>query len=163
MQIRDFVNEPTSVYHKLFSYFSTNTCCGYQKNGSFEHPNYMLKLMGKNIFTILRSKFCLSKPMLSLLWSIVVDAAATLALGCLCVSFICGEDWTSLLVSCKMFLGLNGKKEESKNGYSESQMVTWHQDHEQYNFDYSLHNQTMENVQSTQYLGITITDDLAWG
>ena len=74
----------------------------------------MLKLMGKNIFTILRSTFCLSKPMLSLLWSIVVDAAATLVLGCLCVSFIRGGDWTSLFVSSNLFLGVIGKKEGSK-------------------------------------------------
>ena len=32
------------------------------QNGSFEHPKHMLKLMGKKIFIILRSKFCLSKP-----------------------------------------------------------------------------------------------------
>ena len=31
--------------------------------GSFEHPKHMLKLMAKKIFTILRSKNCLSKHM----------------------------------------------------------------------------------------------------
>ena len=30
-------------------------------------------------------------------------------------------------------------------------------------FDYSLHNQTLENVQSAKYLGITITDNMDWG
>ena len=29
--------------------------------------------------------------------------------------------------------------------------------------DYSLHNQTLENVQSAKYLGITITDNMDWG
>ena len=33
-------------------------------NGSFEHPKHMFKLMGKKIFTNLRSKICLSKPVL---------------------------------------------------------------------------------------------------
>ena len=30
-------------------------------------------------------------------------------------------------------------------------------------FDYSLHNQSLENVQSAKYLGITISDNMAWG
>ena len=30
-------------------------------------------------------------------------------------------------------------------------------------FDYSLPNQTLENVQSAKYLGITITDNMDWG
>ena len=30
-------------------------------------------------------------------------------------------------------------------------------------FDYSLHNQILENVQSAKYLGITITDNMDWG
>ena len=29
--------------------------------------------------------------------------------------------------------------------------------------DYSLHNDTLENVQSVKYLGITITDNMDWG
>ena len=33
-------------------------------DGSFEHPKHMLKLMGKKEFTILRSKICLSKPVI---------------------------------------------------------------------------------------------------
>ena len=41
--------------------------------------------------------------------------------------------------------------------------VTRHQHHKQILFDYSLHNQTLENVQSTKYLGITITDSMGWG
>ena len=30
-------------------------------------------------------------------------------------------------------------------------------------FHYSLHNQTLENVQSAKYLDITITDNMDWG
>ena len=30
-------------------------------------------------------------------------------------------------------------------------------------FDYLLHNETLENVQSAKYLGITITDNMNWG
>ena len=37
-------------------------------NGSFEYPKHMLKLMGKKIFTILRLKKCLSKPVSSVLF-----------------------------------------------------------------------------------------------
>ena len=37
-----------------------------------------------------------------------------------------------------------------------SMRVTRHQHHKQILFDYSLHNQTLENVQSAKYLGITI-------
>ena len=33
-----------------------------QCDSSFEHPQHLLKLMGKKIFTILHYKFCLSKP-----------------------------------------------------------------------------------------------------
>ena len=35
--------------------------------------------------------------------------------------------------------------------------------HKQMFFDYSLHNETLENVQSANYLGITITDSMDWG
>ena len=41
--------------------------------------------------------------------------------------------------------------------------VTRHQHHKQIPFDYSLHNQTLENVQSAKYLDITITDYMDWG
>ena len=41
--------------------------------------------------------------------------------------------------------------------------VTWHQHHKEILFDYSQHNQTLENVQSAKYLGITITDNMDWG
>ena len=41
--------------------------------------------------------------------------------------------------------------------------VTRHQHHKQILFDYSLHSQTLENVQSAKYLGITITDNMDWG
>ena len=44
-----------------------------------------------------------------------------------------------------------------------SMKVTRHQHHKQILFDYSLHNQTFENVQSAKYLGITITDNMDWG
>ena len=43
----------------IFLFLNQNICCGYSKepsqwDGSFEHPKYMLKKMGKKIFTILR-------------------------------------------------------------------------------------------------------------
>ena len=41
--------------------------------------------------------------------------------------------------------------------------VTRHQHHKQILFDYSLHNLTLENVQSAKYLGITITDNMHYG
>ena len=46
----------------FFYFYHQNICCGYSKepsqwDGSFEHLKHMLKLMGKKIFTILRSKF----------------------------------------------------------------------------------------------------------
>ena len=44
-----------------------------------------------------------------------------------------------------------------------SMRVTRHQHHKQILFDVSLHNQTLENVQSAKYLGITITDNMDWG
>ena len=44
-----------------------------------------------------------------------------------------------------------------------SMSVTRHQHHEQILFDYSLHNQPLENVQSAKYLAITITDNMDWG
>ena len=34
------------------------------------------------------------------------------------------------------------------------------QHHKLFHFDYSLHNQTLENVQSAKYLGITISDNM---
>ena len=52
----------------LFLFLNQIICCGYSKepsqwDSSFKHPQHMIKLMGKKIFTILRSKMCLSKPM----------------------------------------------------------------------------------------------------
>ena len=41
--------------------------------------------------------------------------------------------------------------------------VTRHQHHKQILFEYSLHNQTLENVQSARYLGITISKNMDWG
>ena len=35
--------------------------------------------------------------------------------------------------------------------------------HEQIIHDYTLHQQTLENVQSAKYLGITITENIDWG
>ena len=45
----------------------------------------------------------------------------------------------------------------------QSTRVIRHQDHKQILFDYSLHNQTLENVQSAKNLGITISDNIDWG
>ena len=41
--------------------------------------------------------------------------------------------------------------------------VTWHLPSNQIHFNYSLHQQTLEQVQSAKYLGITINDNLEWG
>ena len=43
-----------------------------------------------------------------------------------------------------------------------SMRVTRHQHHKQILFDYSLHNQSLENVQSANYLGITICLLMTW-
>ena len=40
-----------------------------------------------------------------------------------------------------------------------SMTETLHQHHKQIFFDYSLHNQTLENVRSAKYLGIAISDN----
>ena len=44
-----------------------------------------------------------------------------------------------------------------------SMRVTQHQHHKHILFDYSLDNQTLENVQSAKYLGITVSDNMDWG
>ena len=41
--------------------------------------------------------------------------------------------------------------------------VTRHLPSNQIHFNYSLHQQTLEQVQSAKYLGISITDDFEWG
>ena len=41
--------------------------------------------------------------------------------------------------------------------------VTRHQHHKHILLYYSLHNQTLVNVQSTKYLGIIISDNMDWG
>ena len=44
-----------------------------------------------------------------------------------------------------------------------SMRVTQHHHHKQILLDYSLNYQTLENVQSAKYLGITITNNMDWG
>ena len=44
-----------------------------------------------------------------------------------------------------------------------SMRETRHQHHKQILFEYSLHNQALQNVLSVNYLGITITDNMDWG
>ena len=44
-----------------------------------------------------------------------------------------------------------------------SMRVNQHQHHKQILYDYSLHNQTPENIQSAKYHGITISDYMDWG
>ena len=41
--------------------------------------------------------------------------------------------------------------------------VTRHYSHKQIIHDYTLHQQTLENVQSAKYIGITITENMDWG
>ena len=66
--------------------------------------------------------------------------------------FILQEDLTSLgQWEADLQMKLNVAK-------CHSMRVTRHQHHKQIFFDYSLHNQTLENVQSAKYLGITISD-----
>ena len=40
--------------------------------------------------------------------------------------------------------------------------VTLHYSHKQINHDYTLHQQTLEKVQSAKYLGISITENMDW-
>ena len=44
-----------------------------------------------------------------------------------------------------------------------SMRVSRHTPDKHIQFDYTLHQQRLEQVQSTKYLGITISDDLDWG
>ena len=44
-----------------------------------------------------------------------------------------------------------------------SMRATRHYSHKQIIHDYTLHQQTLENVQSAKYLGITITENMDWG
>ena len=44
-----------------------------------------------------------------------------------------------------------------------SMRVTQHYSHKQIIHDYSLHQQSLENVQSAKYLGIAITENMDWG
>ena len=42
--------------------------------------------------------------------------------------------------------------------------VNWHYSrHKQIIHDYTLHQQTLENIPSAKYLGITITENMDWG
>ena len=47
--------------------------------------------------------------------------------------------------------------------YCHSMRVTRHHHYKHILFGYSLHNQTLENVQSAKYLSITISDNMDWG
>ena len=44
-----------------------------------------------------------------------------------------------------------------------SMRVTRHYSHKQIIHDYNLHQQTLKNIQSAKYLGITITENMDWG
>ena len=44
-----------------------------------------------------------------------------------------------------------------------SMRLTLHLRNNQLHFNYSLHQQILEQVQSAKYLGITITDNMEWG
>ena len=60
--------DKSAYLKKYFLYFWSKTCCGYPKepsrwDGSFEHPKHMLKLMNKEIFTLVCCFFCLSGHM----------------------------------------------------------------------------------------------------
>ena len=41
--------------------------------------------------------------------------------------------------------------------------MTQHNSHKHILHDYTLHQQTLDNVQSAKYLGITITENMDWG
>ena len=52
----------------------------------------------------------------------------------------------------------------SRTAYTNTNTYSLTNKHHKYIlFDYSLHNQTLENVQSAKYLGITISDNMDWG
>ena len=72
--------------------------------------------------------------------------------------FIQQEDLTSLI--CQWEADWQMKFNVAK---CHSMRVTRHQHHKQILFDYSLHNQTLENVQSAKYLGIAISDNMYCG
>ena len=44
-----------------------------------------------------------------------------------------------------------------------SMRLARHQHHKQNLLDNSLHNKTLENIQSAKYLGITVSDNMDWG
>ena len=49
------------------------------------------------------------------------------------------------------------------SGVPQGSVLTRHLPENQIQFEYSLHQQRLEQVQSAKYLGITITDNLDWG
>ena len=62
-------------------------------------------------------------------------------------------------------LGLWEAKWQMKFNFAKcyTMRVTRHYSHKQIIHDYSLHLQTLENVRSAKYLGITITENMDWG
>ena len=62
-------------------------------------------------------------------------------------------------------LGLRGADWQMKFNVAKchSMRVTRHYSHKQIIHDYTLHQQTLENVHSAKYLGITITENMDWG
>ena len=78
---------------------------------------------------------------------------------CKTLSFCSPEDFDSLRLweaDWQMKFNFNVAKYHSMR-------VTWHYSHKQIIHDYTLHQQTLENVQSSKYLGITITENMDWG
>ena len=62
-------------------------------------------------------------------------------------------------------LGLWEADSQMKSNVSKchSMRVTRHYSHKQIIHHYTLHQQTLENVQFAKYLGITITENMDWG
>ena len=73
------------------------------------------------------------------------------------------KPYNSLTSPDCIFLSCNMTCNDFNVAKCHSMRVTRHQHHKQILFDYSIHNQTLENVQSAKYLGITISDNMDWG
>ena len=56
-----------------------------------------------------------------------------------------------------------GRQIKQSNQQCHFMRVTQHHSHKQILHDYTLHQQTLENVQPAKYLGITITENMDWG